>query len=38
MRHTAVDGGARRCFAGGSPALIDLELWASVLSAEQTYT
>jgi hypothetical protein len=38
MRRAAVDGGARRCFAGGSQALLDLELRASVLSAEQTYT
>jgi hypothetical protein len=30
----APDGG----FAGSSPALLDLELWASVLSTEQTYT
>jgi hypothetical protein len=38
MRRAVVDGGARRCFVGGSPVLLDLELWASVLSAEQTYT
>jgi hypothetical protein len=35
---TAGRGGAQRRFAGGSSALLDLELWASVLSAEQTYT
>jgi hypothetical protein len=34
MRCAAVDGGTRRSFAGGSPALLDLELWASVLSVE----
>jgi hypothetical protein len=38
MRRAAVDGGARRCFAGGSPALLDLKLRASVLSTKQTYT
>jgi hypothetical protein len=35
--HTVVGGGARRCFAEGSPALLDLELWASVWDAARLY-